>query len=204
MALFKTDKIRPLLFAAVIATTSIVAGVVFVADLRAGESASSASPNPQQAQAMANLVAPPAPLSHGVTGQDPAQDTTAAQIVANDCVAQLDDYIEPIFITFDMGDSLISADNAPLLSHIAALIASCPDAHVMVAGHADGSGNDQTNLALSWARADETLNLLVTLGADPASLESVGFGARAPMAQGSDDEDGANRRVDFRVLRRRD
>lgn len=179
--------------------------------------------------AMANLVAPPAPSSFGVADQgtsaqnDPlttavdaamaqqgtgwaSQDimtaTAARQI--GDCVARLDRDLAPLVVQFDLDSAVITAQGAQLLTRISERIVTCEDAYVMVAGHAYGGTDDLTNLTLSWERADRTLNRLVELGVDPAVVEAVGFGARAPRSQGSVDEDSADRRVDFRVLRLRD
>lgn len=41
---------------------------------------------------------------------------------------------------------------------------------------------------------------MIALGAQPAQLEAVGFGARVPLSPDATPEDPANRRVDFRVL----
>ncbi len=193
MALIKFNNMRALTLGA----TVMAAGIVAAVTLEADEAKFPLTPG--QKQAIEQLALPSAPGSFAVAEQDAPE----GDLIAADCVDRLDSYLEPMFITFELGETGITSQNAPLLSHIAALVASCEDAHVLVAGHADGSGDDLTNLALSWERADETLDLLVTLGVDPAALEAVGFGARAPMAQGSDDDDAANRRVGFRVLRKR-
>jgi outer membrane protein OmpA-like peptidoglycan-associated protein len=193
MAPITTSTFRALTIGTAIATASIL-GTLFLAvdedeiQLTVG-----------QTQAMAQLALPSAPGSFAVAVQNAPPDN----LVEADCVDRLDSNLEPMLITFRPGETMVTSENTPLLSHIAALVTSCTAAHVLVAGHAVGSGDDQTNLALSWERADETLNRLVTLGVDPAALEAIGFGARAPVAQGSDDDDDANRRVDFRVLRKR-
>jgi len=127
----------------------------------------------------------------------------AAPVATSDCVTRLDTYLAPLFVQFDLGSTVITPENAELLSRISDKIITCEDAYVMVAGHADTSGDDATNMALSWERADRTLNRLVALGVNPDAVEAVGFGARAPLSQGSSEEDGVDRRVDFRVLRLR-
>lgn len=121
-----------------------------------------------------------------------------------DCVARLDNLLSPLFVAFDLGSTDINAENAELLARISQRIIACDNAYIMVAGHADSSGDDITNMALSWERADQTLDRLVALGVDPQSVEAIGFGARAPLSQGSNEEESADRRVEFRVLRKRE
>lgn len=184
-------------------------GVVALVSFGALGLAADETPAPDTAQqTLTSLIAPPSPGSHAVAGgpgdEAPLAEETPFAAAASDCVARLDAHLAPLYLPFDRGATQLRADLAPLLSHIAALVAACEDAQLMIAGHADADGDDQTNLALSWDRADETLNLLVGLGVDPAALEAVGYGARVPVAQGSDDDAAANRRVEFRVLRRRD
>ncbi len=188
----------------VLAVVAIGAAVIGAVTLAADDTSHTQNAVPEKALILADLMPPPAPGSFAVAEHDTVQSDTGPVVTASDCVGRLDAHFEGMFITFDLGEAQISAQNAPLLSHIADLITACPDALVMVAGHAGGSGDDQRNLALSWDRADETLEILVGLGVDPAALEAVGYGARAPLAQGSDDADASDRRVDFRVLRRRD
>ncbi|KIN65396.1 OmpA/MotB domain protein [Sulfitobacter noctilucae] len=121
-----------------------------------------------------------------------------------DCVAELDAFLGPRFVQFNLGQTRISSDNAVLLEEVSARIIGCKQAYVMIAGHADAVGDDLTNLALSWERADRTLAHLVELGVDLAAIEAVGYGARAPVSQGSDEDLGTDRRVDFRVMTRRE
>ncbi|MEP5728947.1 MAG: OmpA family protein [Sulfitobacter sp.] len=144
---------------------------------------------------------------------EPAQTVTRAAPSDNltvtqnnlDCVAKLDQLLAPLYVQFAPGSTTLSAGGSELLARISDDIILCKDAYIMVAGHTDSSGDDATNLAISWERADQALNRLIALGVDPLAAESVGFGARVPRAQGSATEAGeTDRRVDFRVLRRRD
>lgn len=156
-------------------------------------------------RAMARLVAPPAPGSFSL-GDEPeevplllASDSTPT---ANDCVKNLDHALSSTIVQFDEGSAALTPVNIAQMARISDLIMACDGAYVMVGGHADGSGDDAVNLALSWDRADRTLNHLLLLGVDPFAVEAVGYGARAPLSQGSNEEDGADRRVDFKVMRK--
>lgn len=67
---------------------------------------------------------------------------------------------------------------------------------IRVEGHADASGTEDTNQALSQRRADAVKFYLVNKGADPAMLETVGRGSKAPK-DGSDPFAPVNRRVEI-------
>ena len=172
------------------------------------ESAQASEQSATTLQAMAQLAAPAPPGSFAVAEND-ARPLPSPVLVSGtalgglpDCVARLNRFLSPVSVTFDMGSADISTQNVEMLSRISEEIIACDRAYVMVAGHADGSGEDAVNLALSWERADRTLNRLLSLGVDPQAIEAIGFGARMPLSQGSDEEGIDDRRVDFRVMRR--
>lgn len=156
-------------------------------------------------QAMSRLASPPAPGAFSI-GEMPEDTqvllTSEGASPAIDCVKELDQVLSTTTVEFDEDSSEILPAHISQMARIGDLIMACDGAYVMVGGHADGSGDDAANLALSWDRADRTLNHLLLLGVDPFAVEAVGYGARAPLSQGSDEEDSADRRVDFRVMRK--
>lgn len=178
-----------------------------MAEAQDGSQTAQSTPTDAAVYAMAQLVAPPSSGTFGVADQADIPDeaiTLASSTTTSkpDCVKQLEQFLTPIFVNFEAGSAGIGPQNISLLSRISEKIMACDAAYVMVAGHADGSGDDAVNLALSWERADRTLNSLLMLGVDPFAVEALGFGARAPLSQGSDEEGNADRRVDFRVMRK--
>lgn len=58
------------------------------------------------------------------------------------------------------------------------------DQIVRVEGHADATGSDSANDALSLKRAEAVKSYLVSQGADAQMLEAVGVGAKAPKDPG--------------------
>ena len=65
-----------------------------------------------------------------------------------------------------------------------------------IEGHADASGSDDANLALSQRRAEAVRDYLVRLGADPAMLQALGMGSKQPKVSG-DPFAAENRRVEI-------
>ncbi len=77
-----------------------------------------------------------------------------------------------------------------------------PELRVLeIEGHADGSGSDEYNDALSLRRAEAIRDWLVAHGIAPERLRVAARGERAPAEAGDDDASREqNRRVRFRVI----
>jgi outer membrane protein OmpA-like peptidoglycan-associated protein len=67
---------------------------------------------------------------------------------------------------------------------------------VRIEGHADATGSDEVNQPLSLRRAEAVKDYLVKNGADPAMLQAVGLGSKAPKT-GVDPAAAENRRVEI-------
>jgi outer membrane protein OmpA-like peptidoglycan-associated protein len=67
---------------------------------------------------------------------------------------------------------------------------------VKIVGHADASGSQAGNLALSQRRAESVRSYLVQKGADGGMLEAVGLGSSDPKNK-SDPYSSENRRVEI-------
>ena len=71
---------------------------------------------------------------------------------------------------------------------------------VTIVGHADATGKDTANLALSLGRAEVVRSMLRARGIDPTLLSVRGAGPLEPLRPGaSADELSMNRRVSFVV-----
>lgn len=72
---------------------------------------------------------------------------------------------------------------------------------IEVAGHADNSGNEQQNIALSLARAETVKVFLVQRGIAPLRLHTKGYGSQFPIASNKTPEgQSQNRRVEITAL----
>ena len=67
---------------------------------------------------------------------------------------------------------------------------------VRIEGHADATGSPDINFTLSQRRADAVKDYLVSLGADPAMLTTIGLGASAPKVA-DNPRSAENRRVEI-------
>ncbi|MFK7838374.1 MAG: OmpA family protein [Sulfitobacter sp.] len=171
--------------------------------VHAQNNAMETSPTSKQIKALAGLPAPAAPSAFAVAEQDTGEPYLSSR-AESDCVGTLDKMLRPALVQFEAGSAKLSPANTHLLEQISDRVMACKGAYLMVAGHAYSGHDDAANLALSWERADRTLERLIILGVDAHAAEAVGYGARVPLSQGSADESALDRRVEFRVMQRRD
>ena len=88
---------------------------------------------------------------------------------------------------------------------VVSVLETHPDiALVQVEGHTDSVGSERLNTALSQARAESVVAYLVAHGVASSRLVARGFGPSRPLASNATRTGReANRRVEFRVLERR-
>ncbi len=117
-----------------------------------------------------------------------------------DCVDALDRDAAALSVAF--GPNAVTSTIAELgpVLNLARQVAGCEGAYLVVAGHADPSGDETQNLVLSWQRAEFVVDVLTQAGFDEDRLEAIGFGSRRPISEGdAGADDVLNRRVDFVV-----
>ncbi len=103
----------------------------------------------------------------------------------------------PYIVYFDHDKSNLRPDAATVLDAAAANYANCGSARVMLAGHADRSGNATYNVGLSNRRNDTVRGYLTTKGVPSGAISAQGFGEaqnRVPTADGV--REPQNRRVE--------
>ncbi len=128
---------------------------------------------------------------------DPALER--AYVDAGVCAQELTAVARFSTIYFDAGSSLLDMDDLLKARQLAEALRLCPDLTLQVWGHADGSGDDESNLAISQKRAENTLAALAAMGFDTSLMKPLAAGASLPMAQGDTDE-ALDRRVEFRIV----
>lgn len=104
-------------------------------------------------------------------------------------------------IIFYEWDSAETPDSAsPTIQAAAHNLATCGWKGLSVAGHADRSGSDAYNDALSRRRAEAVAQLLIGQGASGSLIEVTSFGEKEPRVPTADGErNPQNRRVEITV-----
>lgn len=104
-------------------------------------------------------------------------------------------------LRFASGARSLAGDRFASLEALAAYLRADPARRVVIVGHTDAEGSLQGNIALSRARAEAVVDLLVRAhGVSPEQLSAEGVGFLAPRASNDTPEGRAlNRRVEVVV-----
>lgn len=98
-------------------------------------------------------------------------------------------------------DAIKPSDNfVQLLTEVASVLGTKPQAQAVIVGHTDSTGSEAYNQTLSERRAQAVVDLLIDLGVNPERLESWGEGESNPIADNTTAEGRAkNRRVEITI-----
>lgn len=100
-------------------------------------------------------------------------------------------------IYFELDSSQIRQEFVPVVAAHAQYLASHPNQHVILAGHADERGSSDYNIALGEQRAKSVERMMRTQGVASSQLEVVSYGEEKPAVSGHDESAwGMNRRVE--------
>jgi outer membrane protein OmpA-like peptidoglycan-associated protein len=101
-------------------------------------------------------------------------------------------------VLFGTGSSRLEGDGRSTLTDVAEVINEYRKTAVVVQGHTDSQGSEETNYDLSERRARSVEGYLIGRGVDPQRITAIGFGENAPVASnGSSYGRAQNRRVDI-------
>ncbi len=105
---------------------------------------------------------------------------------------------ESLVVYFDFNSATLVPRAVAQLNIVAGLLATDKAKKLRISGHADDLGPDDFNFKLSAARAKAVRGHLHQLGVNPAQIETLGFGATAPLdpnkqSDGSDNPEGRSR-----------
>lgn len=106
-------------------------------------------------------------------------------------------------LSFDIGKADIKDEHILLLEKVKKIIDMFPDAHLVVEGHTDASGELSANVLLSEKRAFAVMQYLRQSLLIPVDrIKSMGYGADRPIASNQSQSGRAkNRRIDVIVMR---
>lgn len=101
-------------------------------------------------------------------------------------------------LLFETGRSDLKGGATSNLDKLVVFLGEYPDRTVLIEGHTDDVGSDDSNLGLSKRRADSVRSYLAGRGVDASRLSSAGLGEGTPIA-GNDTATGRqqNRRVEI-------
>lgn len=133
-------------------------------------------------------------------------DPEPAPIAAAETELRLvgDRIVLPAAVLFELGGDEVGPEGHKVLARVLEMWRANPSWSAMaVEGHTDVRGATRLNQELSERRADNVRKVLISLGADAATVRAVGFGESRPLAQGMSEEDHArNRRVELVITQR--
>lgn len=103
-------------------------------------------------------------------------------------------------VLFDVDSSALRPDSQSMLKQLATVFMRYPDQTIAVEGHADSTGSEEHNQALSERRASSVSDYLVDSGVIASRIDSRGYGETRPKAS-NDTPEGRqlNRRVEIHV-----
>ena len=134
---------------------------------------------------------------NGVADDDGCPDTDKSKVSISK---------EQIFILeqvlFDTNKATIRKESFDLLDQVAKVFVEHPEIkRVLVEGHTDDVGKDESNMKLSDNRAKAVVAYLVKKGVEAARLDAKGFGETKPVvANDSKENRQKNRRVVFTIV----
>ncbi|MCR6630990.1 MAG: OmpA family protein [Magnetospirillum sp.] len=140
---------------------------------------------------VAGMAAPTAPQDIGDKAID---DTWGAALRA------MPPHPQTFLLYFKTGGTELRDESQPELPRIAALLRDWAHPHVLIAGHADATGSDETNIKVSRERAEMVRGMLVKLGVPAGEIEATSHGKRNPLVKTPDGvAEPRNRRVSVTI-----
>jgi len=108
--------------------------------------------------------------------------------------------IRLVGLTFESGSTEVTAEHHGLLQKVAGAADIFPRSQIVIEGHTDSYGGDDTNMSLSRERAQAVGAYLADLGIPAFRASAVGYGETQPIAN-NDTPQGRerNRRIDVRI-----
>lgn len=107
-------------------------------------------------------------------------------------------------INFETGSARILPSSFPILDAVVKVLKEHPEIKkILIKGHTDSVGSEQSNQILSEKRANAVREYLLKKGISADRIDAKGYGESQPIADNSTPEGKAmNRRVEFEIIER--
>ena len=104
-------------------------------------------------------------------------------------------------LLFDVAKSDLRPEAQLNLAKMAGILNKYPDTNILIEGHTDSDGSDESNQTLSERRAQAVSHYLASQSVTSSRMSSIGYGERQPIADnGSTEGKRANRRVEVAIM----
>ncbi len=104
-------------------------------------------------------------------------------------------------ILFDVGKSAVKPNAQTNLQNLATILNKYEDTEILVEGHTDATGSEDSNMDLSLRRAQSVSNYLQTRQVMPTRMHIQGYGETQPIASNETAEGRQlNRRVEIAIF----
>lgn len=149
-----------------------------------GAAACASKPKPAPVQETAPVAETTEPANTGTVVEEPT-----SVIDAGPAAGSIEDFTVNVGdrVYFDLDQYRLDSDDQDILQRQAAWLQSYPSVRILVAGNCDERGTREYNLALGERRASIVKDYLVSLGVDPARIETVSYGKERPLATASNE-----------------
>ncbi len=108
--------------------------------------------------------------------------------------------LKDVFFDYDVAN--IRADETPVTTNDAGLLARHPEVSVLVEGHCDDRGSEEYNLVLGTSRAKAVKEALIKQGVDASRIKTVSYGKEKPFCTQENQECWQQSRRDHLVVQR--
>ena len=98
---------------------------------------------------------------------------------------------------YDIGSATLKPGSKEQIRLVSSVLTKYTDTAILIAGHTDSTGSAALNKQLSELRATNVKLAIVEHGVHPSRVNTVGFGASAPIADNGTEE---GRRLNRRVV----
>lgn len=104
-------------------------------------------------------------------------------------------------INFETGKAILTTSSYPMLDEVVSILNEYDDYNLIIGGHTDAVGNDESNFKLSQERVNSVKAYLISKGVTESRIVATGFGETKPISSNTTTIGKAkNRRVELELF----